>query len=396
MNIQNFFGGKAKNENQIKTKHKLGQYFTTNNILKKKVLEFVINKPNIILEPSVGQGDLVQVVYNNNNNIQFDMYEIDVKIKMLDGIPNNVIYGDFIEKEVTKKYKTIIGNPPFVRTKTGNLYIDFIQKCYYLLENKGELVFIIPSDFFKLTSASRLLNDMIINGTFTHIYHPHKENLFENASIDVIVFRYCKDNTLSNKVIVNNQEKFLVNTNGIITFVEKDSKNMPILNEYFDVYVGMVTGKESVYKNEEFGDITLLNKKDQRDKYIFINEFPTPNDALNNYMLENKDILINRKIKKYTEKNWWLWGAPRNQKNIENNIGKKCIYVSNLTRNKEVAFEGKVEYFGGALLMLLPKQELDLKKIVEYLNSDTFKENYIFSKRFKIGHRQLSNSLFCI
>ncbi len=109
-------------------------------------------------------------------------------------------------------------------------------------------------------------------------------------------------------------------------------------------------------------------------------------------MLENKDILINRKIKNYTEQNWWLWGAPRNQKNIEKNIGKKCIYVSNLTRNKEVAFEGKVEYFGGSLLMMIPKKEVDLKKIVKHLNSDTFKENYTFSNRFKIGHKQLCNS----
>ena len=64
----------------------------------------------------------------------------------------------------------------------------------------------------------------------------------------------------------------------------------------------MVTGKESVYKNDTFGNITLLNKKNVRDKYIFIDEFPTSNEDLNKYMLENKDILINRKIKKYTEK----------------------------------------------------------------------------------------------
>ena len=120
---------------------------------------------------------------------------------MLDNIPKNVIYEDFIEADVKKKYKTIIGNPPFVRTTTGNLYIDFIEKCYNLLLNNGELIFIIPSDFFKLTSASKLLNIMITNGTFTHIYHPHNENLFENASIDVIVFRYCKNKKLNENLL---------------------------------------------------------------------------------------------------------------------------------------------------------------------------------------------------
>ena len=58
------------------TKHDLGQYFTTNEDLKNKVLEFVKNKPDVILEPSVGQGDLVQIIHKKNNKIHFDMYEI--------------------------------------------------------------------------------------------------------------------------------------------------------------------------------------------------------------------------------------------------------------------------------------------------------------------------------
>ena len=189
----------------MKNSQELGQYFTTNYDLKNKVLEFVMNKPNVILEPSVGQGDLIEIIYNSNNNMQFDMYEIDTKIKMLDNIPKNVIYGDFIKSDITKKYKTIIGNPPFIRTTTGNIYIDFIEKCFKLLENNGELIFIVPSDFYKLTCASKLLNEMMSNGTFTHIYHPHNEKLFENASIDVIVFRYCKNNKLKKKVLYNNQ-----------------------------------------------------------------------------------------------------------------------------------------------------------------------------------------------
>ena len=91
--------------NNIKKTRKLGQYFTTNDSLKNKVLKLVMNNPDVILEPSVGQGDLIQIIYNNNNNIQFDMYEIDTKIKMLANIPKNVIYGDFIKQDINKKYK---------------------------------------------------------------------------------------------------------------------------------------------------------------------------------------------------------------------------------------------------------------------------------------------------
>jgi len=376
----------------MKTSHELGQYFTTDDGLKKKVLELVMNKPDVILEPSVGQGDLIQIMYDNNKKIEFDMYEIDTKIKMLDNIPKNVIYKDFIEADIKRKYKTIIGNPPFVRTTTGNLYIDFIEKCYNLLENNGELIFIIPSDFFKLTCASKLLNIMISNGTFTHIYHPHNEKLFENASVDVIVFRYCKNNKLKKEVLYNNEQLYIINNDGLITFNKNNNVNNVSFKDVFDIYVGLVTGKESVYKNKEHGNIELLNGENKLDKYIFIEKFPCNNEKINKYLLNYKDELINRKIKKFNEKNWFEWGAPRNIKTIKANLGKECIYIYNLTRREKIAFKGNVKFFGGGLIILIPKKDIDLDKIISYLNSDDFKKNFMFSGRFKIGHRQISNS----
>ena len=378
--------------NNMNTCHEVGQYFTRDDGLKKKVFEFVMNNPNVILEPSVGQGDLIQIIYNNNNKIQFDMYEIDSKIKMLDDIPKNVIYKDFIKEDIKKKYMTIIGNPPFVRTKTGNLYIDFIEKCYNLLENNGELIFIIPSDFFKLTSASKLLNNMISNGTFTHIYHPHNEKLFENASIDVIVFRYCKNNKLKKQVLYNNEPLYIINNEGLITFNKNNNINNVSFKDLFDIYVGLVTGKESVYKNKEHGNIELLNGENKLDKYIFIEEFPSSNEKINKYLLSYKDELMSRKIKKFNEKNWFEWGAPRNIKIIKENIGKECIYIYNLTRHENIVFKGIVKYFGGGLIILIPKKKINLDNIISYLNSDNFKSNFMFSGRFKIGHRQISNS----
>ena len=378
--------------NNMKRIHELGQYFTKNEGLKSKVLEMIMNKPDIILEPSVGQGDLIQIVHNNNNKIQFDMYEIDTKIKMLDGIPKNVIYGDFIEVDVKKKYKTIIGNPPFVRTKTGNLYIDFIRKCYNLLENNGELIFIIPSDFFKLTCASKLLNNMISNGTFTHIYHPHNEKLFENASIDVIVFRYCKNNELTKQVLYNNELLYIINNDGLITFNKNNNSSNVSFKDYFDIYVGLVSGKESIYKNKEHGNIEVLNGENKLNKYIFVENFPSDNEKINTYLLSYKDELISRKIRKFNEKNWFEWGAPRNIKTIRENIGKECIYIYNRTRQKDIAFKDKVKYFGGSLIILIPKKKINLDCILLYLNSDEFKSNFMFSGRFKIGHRQICNS----
>ena len=224
--------------------HSKGQYFTTDMSLKEKVYEFILNEPIYILEPSVGQGHLVDYVCEKNPHIIFDMYELDETIELLECIDRKkIVYGDFLTQDIQQSYTTIIGNPPFVRTKTGNLYIDFIEKCFHLLSDKGELIFIVPSDVFKLTCASTLLHTMMNQGNFTHIYHPHDEKLFKNASIDTLIFRYCKDNALEKKVLYNDEELFVVNTNGLITFSAKQPTSMHLLKDYFDIHVGLVTGE---------------------------------------------------------------------------------------------------------------------------------------------------------
>ena len=56
------------------------------------------------------------------------------------------------------------------------------------------------------------------------------------------------------KEIVNEKEMYLVNTNGILTFSDtRPETSFPSvrLADYFDIYVGMVTGKEEVFKNKE-------------------------------------------------------------------------------------------------------------------------------------------------
>lgn len=405
------------------TQHEKGQYFTTNASLKKKVFEYILNKPDVILEPSFGQGDLVKYTQDefkrNEKVVSYDMYEIDEKITMLDDIDNhNYEYCNFLIKEIIKKYKTIIGNPPYVKTKTGNLYIDFIDKCITLLEPNGELIFIIPSDFFKLTMAKKILIKILKQGSFTHIYHPNDENLFENASIDVLIFRYVKNPKLKKRVIYDNsnvkKNLYITNSDGLITFTEQDQKNMKKIEELYDVFVGIVSGKDSIYKNDELGNISVLNgmnvnngvKSPKIYKFIYTKIYPSDNKEIDEYLLSNKEELMKRKIRKYNSNNWFEWGAPRNIKKMEECKNQKCIYVINITRKKTVAFKDKVQYFGGSLIMLKPKKNIDkilnlelddiINKTLSHLNSDEFKKIFTYSNRFKIGHRQLSKTFIDI
>jgi adenine-specific DNA-methyltransferase len=216
--------------------------------------------------------------------------------------------------------------------------------------------------------------------------------MFENASIDIIVFRYCKNSSIEKKVVFNNKLQYITNSNGLITFSEKENDNSVMFQDYFDIYVGLVSGKEEVYKNKELGNIEVLNGDNKFDKYIYIEKYPCENEKINNYLLQYKKELIERGIRKFNENNWFEWGAPRNISTINTNLGKDCIYIYNLTRKENVSFLGKVNYFGGGLIMLKPKKNCNLNNILSYINSNSFKDNFMFSGRFKIGHRQISNS----
>ncbi len=378
---------------QVQDKKDLGQYFTIAEELQTFVFDKVKHKSSRLLEPSFGAGHLLKKFKEYDENYPMVCYELDTRVKPLVTFNSyqTPIYGDFTQQTVTSKFKTIIGNPPYVKQKTGNLYIKFIELCYeYLDDNGGELIFIVPSDFIKLTSASHIIEKMSNNGCFTDFLFPHNERLFEGASIDVVVFRYEKG-TRNNKAIVNGKESFCNVNKGIITFSDAEVAGTSI-DSQFNVYVGLVSGRDEIYR-VPFGNIDILNDKDRVEKYIFTDTFPTNIAIIDAHLLAHKEELLERRIKKFSENNWFEWGAPRNISSIRNYWGKPCIYVRNMTRNKEVAFAGTVQYFGGALLCLVPIEGADIQKIVDYINSQTFQKDYLYAGRFKIGHKQISTAI---
>jgi adenine-specific DNA-methyltransferase len=377
-------------------KKQLGQYFTISEELQQFVFDKVKYKGAPLLEPSFGAGHLLKKFKELDSNYPMTCYELDSKIKPVVSFNahQTIVYGDFTKQKIGTKFKTIVGNPPYVKQKGGaNLYIKFIELCYELLDTDGELLFIVPSDFIKLTSAAEILTRMTENGSFTDFLFPNNEKLFEGASIDVLVFRYQKGLT-SKTVIVDGKEKFCSVVKGIVTFRDAEQAGIS-LESLFHVYVGLVSGRDEIYR-VGFGNIDLLCDKERVEKYIFPEVFPTKNAQIDAHLEANKAALLERKIRKFSEANWFEWGAPRNLTSIRAHWGKPCIYVRNMTRKSDVAFLGSVQYFGGTLLCLVPKAQMTaaaLEKTVQHLNSEAFQKDYIYSGRFKIGHKQISTAL---
>jgi len=407
---------------------KFGQYFTTDKLIQDKMVSWIANTEQIrrdgFLEPGVGRGHLVKAVLDHfssgSGSIKYDAFEIDQGLDFLID-KASITFQDFTEAKIDRKYPLIIGNPPFVKTKKGNLYIDFVRKSLDLLSDGGEMIFVIPSGFFKMTRTVELIQKMLVEGSITHIFQPDNENLFDQASVDIIVFRYCKDPSLEKIVMFNSELKLICNSHGLVTFVNQGCVSGMTLGDLFDGYVGLVSGKEEVFKNSEVGNVEVLNDQGVIDKYVLIKKFPSSggDSSLDQYLVTHKQELLDRKIRKFGEKNWFQWGALRNMNIMEMYRGQDALYIRSLTRQPEICFRGKIDYFGGRLIMLRPKdmlknaetkgsdapktrlakankvlsliQKMDL--IADWLNSDDFQKHYHYSGRFKIGQRQLLNSV---
>jgi adenine-specific DNA-methyltransferase len=390
-------------------KRDMGQFFTTNEKLLQCVYDFIENKQGDILEPSFGKGHIIQFFQNKGLTKNRKVYgkELDDTLTPIfkDDENIDIEYCDYLAYNATKRFATIVGNPPYFKLKAKenpntilkctNIYVAFIEKAYHMLNDDGELIFIIPSDFFKLTSACKLKELMINNGSFTHIFHPHEEKLFEKASQDVIVFRYQKGHK-TDKSLYNNEPHTMTCSQGNIYFESATSimYDRVRLDELFDIKVGLLSAAEKVFANEEFGNVSICSNGRTKME-ILINELPAEGTDIHSYLLLHKKSLIERKIRKFTEDNWFQWGCLRNIKFMNTEMGKPCIYAKVLTRNTNVFTIGTVQHYEGSLLCMFPKNNVVVQKldaIIKHLNTEDFLHHFLYSGRYKVGQKTLGDN----
>jgi len=147
------------------TKKAEGIYFTPPAIVK-YIYDFVsvyspetVTNPGkaTVLEPSCGSGEFLE--YFNGNLMAIEKNPVIYKT-VKEKYPY-VLQGDFLEHSFDKQFDLIVGNPPyFVVPKREvnlryykyfegrpNIYILFIIKSFELLNEKGILAFVLPTNF---------------------------------------------------------------------------------------------------------------------------------------------------------------------------------------------------------------------------------------------------------
>lgn len=423
-----------------------------------EIVDIMLEQSNLkmpILETGFGEGSFLyglnKLEYKNVYGIE---YSEDFFKKAKEKFPSfKLIHGDFL-KYKENKFNTVIGNPPYIsvrhleeemkaltRSIIGkgdiNLYYAFIVHSMELLNEGGEISYILPYDFFFNTFAFDLRNKMVANGYFEYIVDLKDLKVFQGASPDCIIFKWIKTKEKVNKKInVFSLEKkvsykiaipFLreiletKKENEVFSYKKieqfKENQNFVLsdplegefisLKEICNISVGVVSGADGIFKyNKElpFEEQKYLKKiiknKDFKegklekpDTYIFFkdNEFKNEEELrdkapnIYNYLKENKIKLSERYIP--SGKKWFNYLAIRNlQENIDNENNFRIIFPA-ITRKENNWFSLIKEegICGGDSLMITGSEEVILY-LYKYLNSESF-INYYKEFGIKKGYR---------
>lgn len=159
------------------------QFFATpSDVADLMVAKLEIQPYEKILEPSAGNGALINAVHRLHNDITIDCYELNpLNRKVLEKMTNVNVLGDDFTKRVDKEeYDVIIANPPFSK----NQDIIHLMKMWNNLRYGGRIACITSTHWMFANDAKSVeFRDWII-GKYTY-QHEFPNGTFKESGTDI-------------------------------------------------------------------------------------------------------------------------------------------------------------------------------------------------------------------
>ncbi len=336
--------------------------------------------------------------------------------------PPGALCQDFFAYAPTRKFDTIIGNPPYVRFQDigedtrqllargvwlkkfdarSNLYLFFIEKCLEHLAPGGELIFITPRDFMKSSGAVGMNRRLSEQGSITDALELGDARIFTDAVPNCLIWRFEKgnfsrrtryaeigygDDLAASLAAPPWQERHFMEAAGHLMFTRGD---YPLhLSDVATVKVGAVSGADDLYADEVHGNRSFVcsstGATGMTRRMIWCEPGEPPPQAL----LEHKERLITRGIRPFDESNWWHWGrgyprtdAPR-------------VYVNGKTRQAKPFFRNPSTHFDGSVLAIFPRRaDVNLAEFEVALNAVDWADlGFVCDSRYLFTQRSLENT----
>ena len=374
----------------IRNIEQLGQVFTP-----PKVVAFMLDlcrNQGRTLEPSAGDGAFFELLKTRQPDCV--ALEIDGEVA-----PAGVEVRDFFDYPLSEQFDTIIGNPPYVRFQDvavdskkrlksdlfdgrSNLFLFFIEKCIRHLKPGGELVFIVPREFIKLTAAKKLNAWLYEQGSITDFYETGDTRVFDEHTPNCAIFRFEKGRMDRQ---MNDGRRF-VEVDGQLMFLRENYSVR--FADVFTVKVGAVSGADQIFThpkgNMEFVCSKTVETGETR-RMLYGIKHP--------HLDKHKEELLARRVKPFDESNWWQWGRA-----FPINLHPR-IYVNGRTRKPEPFFLHDCHSFDGAILALFTKnQRMARRELIEctrMLNKeiDWHELGFVCDGRFLFTQRSLQTCL---
>jgi adenine-specific DNA-methyltransferase len=364
----------------------LGQVFTPPAVVS-FMLDLCKNQGRF-LEPSAGDGAFYRPLLAQKRDCVGVEFDPTVA-------PDGALVQDFFDYPLSEQFDSIIGNPPYVRlqdvapdtrNKLGlrlldgrsNLFLFFIEKCVHHLKPGGELVFIVPREFIKLTAAKKLNAWLFEQGSITHFYETGDVRIFGEHTPNCAIFRFvkgCFDRRMADG-------RTFTEVDGQLMFLREAYKIS--LADIFTVKVGAVSGADQIYThpagNMEFVCSKTVETGETR-RMLYGIKHP--------HLDKHKAELLARRVRPFDESNWWQWGRA-----FPINLHPR-IYVNGRTRKREPFFLHDCNSFDGAVLALftknrrMPRRELIECMLMLNRNVDWQELGFVCDGRFLFTQRSL-------